>query len=509
MVRANNLILAADFGTGSLKLGLFDDQAHLRCVAPDDYTYSTLSRKPGWAEQNPKDWWTVFKKALRDTFKKFKLNGDAISCISIGAHMGLVCLDKNGKPLRPAILFFDQRSTPQCRKIELRVTPEELMAVCGNRIAPIQSAAQMMWIRDSEPEIFKVTSKFSVATGYLGYLLTGEYSYDWTHASWTLLFDIYRHEWSGKMADLLEIPYSVLPPSKPSWEILGYVTFEAAKETGLVEGTTVLTGGSDTPLAALAEGVINVNDTLLTAGSVSSVLVCQDKPVFSLKLLNRCHVVPDRWLTQGAMNVHGSAVRWFLEEFCKSMKSEAAEKGVNPFRLLDGEVEKSPVGSKNLIFLPYLTGERAPIWDPYARGVLFGLSFAHGRGDVARAIYEGTSYAVRHNLEAIEEMGLKVSDLKVSGQGARSKVWNQIRADILGKSVRVSMDVDSSLIGCAELARYGMGWVKDFSDLHRNRVEETYTPRTRYNRRYSRLFQIYKRTYSKLRDEFRELQKGG
>ncbi len=420
--------------------------------------------------------------------------------------MGVVCLDEMGDPLRPAILFFDQRSIEQCRKIECVVSEEELINICGNRVAPIQSATQIMWIRDNEPKIFTKTSKFIVPTGYIGYLLTGEYSYDWTHASWTLLFDIYKREWSEKMIELLEIPYCKLPPATPSWEILGHVTPEAEEETGLKAGTPVMVGGSDTPLAALAEDVVRANETLFTAGSVSSILVCLDKPNFSLRLLNRCHVIPGLWLSQGAMNAHGSAVRWFLDEFCENFKTDIDAKKVNPYLLIDREVEQSPVGAKNLIFLPYLTGERAPIWDPYARGVLFGLSFAHKRADVARAIYEGTSYAARHNLEVMEQLGLRIKELKISGQGAKSKVWNRIRTDVLGKKIIASSNVNASLIGSAELACYGLGWIKDFLDLHKKRKEKTFISRVENTEKYSRLFKIYKRLYSNLQELFKDLQ---
>ncbi|MGQ9781861.1 MAG: xylulokinase, partial [Nitrososphaeria archaeon] len=428
-----NYVLAADFGTSSLKLGLFDDRCRLTCLAPQRYHYPTFSRKPGWVEQSPHDWWQVFKEAVRDILRKHKIKNDEIVCVNVGAHMGIVCVDKSGVPLRDAILFFDQRAIKQCDQIKKIVDEKEVEDICGNRVSTVQTATQILWLRQNEPKTYNHTEKFLVAPGYISFLLTGQHSYDFTHASWSLLFDIRRRTWSEELFQTLNIDQDKFPDAMPSWSLLGYVTEESADETGLKAGTPVMVGGSDTPLAALAEKVIERDHAMMTAGSVSSVITCTDEAKFSTVLLNRCHVIPDRWLIQGAMNAHSNVFEWLIRELYPTLQSQRMSKKENIFNVVEKEIKRSPPGSNGLIFLPYLAGERSPIWDPYARGVIFGLTFNHKRGDIMRSAYEGITYAARQNLEAIEGAGMRIDELKIVGGGAKSVTWNQIKADILEK----------------------------------------------------------------------------
>lgn len=496
----SDYVLAVDFGTSSLKLGLFDERLQLKYAAPGRYSYKTFSPQVGWVEQDPIEWWTTFKKAIKDVMKKYGVKREDVVSINVGAHMGLVCLDRNGKPLRPSILFFDQRSVKQCERLSEEVGEEELTKICGNRVSTVQTATQITWLKENEPKVYDSTFKFLIAPGYITYLLTGEFSYDWTHASWSLLFDIRRCEWSEKMFELLKISREKFPETMPSYKILGEVSREAAEETGLKPGTPVMVGGSDTPLAALAENVVERDRALITAGSVSSVITCTDVPNFSLTLLNRCHVVPGRWLMQGAMNAHSNVFEWLIRELYlregESLTSEVFER-------VEREIKRSPVGSNNLIFLPYFAGERSPIWDPYARGVIFGLSFHHSRGDIMRAAYEGTAYAARHNLEIMESIGVKIDSLKIVGGGAKSRIWNQIKADVLGKRIVVGKSpADASMKGSAILAAYGVGWVKNLLEYKIDEDVEVFLPRKRMWRTYAKLFELYKSLYLSLKDKF-------
>ncbi len=497
-------VLAADFGTSSLKLGLFNEKLEKKYTAPGRYSYKTFSKKVGWVEQDPREWWTAFKKAVKDVMKKYGVKGEEIVSINVGAHMGLVCVDKNGLPLRPSILFFDQRSVSQYEKLSKKLDEEDVFKICGNRLSTVQTITQIMWLKENEPKVYEKTFKFMVTPGYIAYLLTGEFSYDWTHASWSLLFDIRKREWSEKMFNLFNVAREKFPETMPSYRILGNLTQNVAKETGLNPGTPVMVGGSDTPLAALAENVVDKNCALITAGSVSSVITCTDTPNFSSTLLNRCHVVPDRWLMQGAMNAHSNVFEWLIRELYlkegESLSSEIFEK-------VEDEIKRSPVGSNNLIFLPYLAGERSPIWDPYARGVIFGLSFHHSRSDIARALYEGTAYAARHNLEVIESMGAKIDSFKIVGGGAKSRIWNQIKADVLGKKIVVGKNsADASMVGSAILAAYGVGWIKNLFEIKSDDENVTvFQPRKSVRLKYAKLFELYKSLYLSLKDKFHTL----
>jgi len=420
--------------------------------------------------------------------------------------MALVSLDKRGNPLRLASLFFDQRTIKQCDRIKETMDEKELADICGNRVSTVQTATQILWLKENECKIYDRTYKFLITPGYISYRLTGQYSYDWTHSSWSLLFDIKKKVWSKKMLDELKISPEKLPETTISSKLLGEVTTEASKETGLKAGTPVMVGGSDTPLAALAEGIVDREKTLITAGSVSSIITCTDEPIFSTVLLNRCHVVPNRWLMQGAMNAHSNVFEWLINELYKSSEKEITTKRPNIFEAIEKEIEDSPPGSSGLIFLPFLAGERSPIWDPYAKGVIFGLTFHNKRGDIMRSAYEGVTYAARHNLENIEKMGIKIEELKIVGGGAKSAIWNQIKADVLGKKIIVEKAADASLIGSGALACYGAGWISNLSKIQVSGYpQKIFLPRAKYKQRYFEMFQIYKKLYNNIKSSFKDL----
>jgi xylulokinase len=501
-----NYVLAADFGTSSLKLGLFNDKCKLIYLAPGRYSYRTYSKKPGWVEQDPVEWWSAFKQATIDVLKKNGIKNNEISFISIGAHMGLVSIDKNGNPLRLSPLFFDQRTIKQCNHIKDIMDEKEIVEICGNRISTVQTATQILWLKENERKIYNSTYKFLITPGYISYLLTDQYSYDWTHSSWSLLFDIKKKIWSTKMFDELRISRDKFPDTSISCQILGEVTDKASKETSLKAGTPVMVGGSDTPLAALAEGIVDREKALITAGSVSSIITCTDEPNFSTTLLNRCHIVPDRWLMQGAMNAHSNVFEWLINELYKSSEDEFATNRENIFKIVEKDIRNSTPGSNGLIFLPYLAGERSPICDPYARGVIFGLTFHNKRGDIMRSAYEGVAYAARHNLENIENMGIKLEELKIVGGGAKSEIWNQIKADILGKRIIVEKAADASLIGSGILACFGVGWISDLFKIKLSGYpQKIFIPRKRYKQRYINMFQIYKKLYNNIKGSFKAL----
>lgn len=497
-----NYVLAADFGTSSLKLGLFDERCRLAYTAPGEYSYPTFARRPGWVEQNPDDWWNAFCKAIGDIMGRYRIRNDEIACVNIGAHMGIVCVDENGEPLRDSILFFDQRTAKECDEIKKTVDQKKVEDVCGNRVSTVQTATQILWLKQNEPNVYKSTEKFLVTPGYISFLLTGEYSYDFTHASWSLLFDIRKRRWSEEMFEMLEIDRCKFPDAMPSWMVLGHIRGKAAKETGLKAETPVMVGGSDTPLAALAEKVTERGCAMMTAGSVSSIITCTDKPEFSTILLNRCHVIPERWLIQGAMNAHSNVFEWLIRELYGNLEGKTMPK-TGIFEAVEKEIGSSPPGSNGLVFLPYLAGERSPIWDPHARGVIFGLAFNHKRGDIMRSAYEGMTYAARQNMEAIEDGGIEIDELKIVGGGAKSAIWNQIKADILERTIVVEKAADASLIGSGILACVGAGWISNPSKFdYPGYRKEKYRPRPQYREKYRRMYELYKRLYQSLKCSF-------
>jgi len=503
-------LLGIDVGTTGCKTELIDINGV--SIAKAYREYPLIFPKIGWVEEDPENaWWKSTVDTIQEVLMKSKANPRRIAGISISCTNALLPVDRNGTPLRNAIMQLDKRTISQARWIN-ETMGEEVVKINGNRAsASGTSAPIILWIKENEPQIFEKTYKFLWPGGFIIHRLTGEFTMEWSRASWTNLFETGgRKTWSEELCNKMGIPVGKLPPLYPSWEVVGEVTGEASKITGLAKGTLVVGGMADTPAAAVGSKVVLPGRSLYVLGTVGRPSVVLEKPVFDSRFVNCCHAVPNYWFSLGATDASGLSIKWFCDLFGQQEVSMGKQLNKSPFELLDYQAMQSPPGANGIIYLPYLTGERSPIWDPYAKGVFFGLSASHDRNDVIRAILEGVAYSFLDNLKIYEdELGIKINEVLFSGGGANSEIWPQIFADMCGKPVHVVKVKESEAIGNAILAGFGVGIYKNMIEAAEQivKVEKILEPRREYYKRYTELFQLYKSIYNHLKDDFVSLNK--
>ncbi len=508
-VGQGDTLLGIDVGTSGCKIALFDIGGSLLCESYRSYPLIHLCS--AWVEEDPvQGWWKAAAEGIREVSTGPGVDPERIRGISISCTNALVCVDKDGLPLRNALMQIDRRSIPQAESLRKSVGEEKIFGITGNRIAPgTFSAPLILWIKENEPQTFERTHKFLTPTGFLVHRLTGEYVMDWSRGATTLLFDTGgSRSWSQELLGTMGIPEEKLPRLCPSWEVVGEVGAAASRETGLARGTPVVAGAMDTVAAALGSGVVSNGECFYVLGSVGRICLCLDRPAFDMSFINTCHCIPDYWISIACMNGAGLSFRWFQEQLGQFETQRAQEMDESPFYLLELEAGKSLPGANRLLYLPYLAGERSPIWDPYARGVLFGLDTRHRRADLIRAFLEGVAFAARHNFEVFEAgMERKVEKVRMSGGGSRGTLWQQISADVLQKELAILDLPDTETFGNALLAGFGTGIYPDIRKISAElaKTSTEVKPDPRNAPLYSELYRLYRRIYSHLKDDFRAL----
>ncbi len=360
----------------------------------------------------------------------------------------------------------------------------------------------------SEPDIAAQAYKFMVPGGYIVARLTGEFTIDYSRACTTLLFDIQQRRWHQPFIDALEIPADKLPRPEPSQAVVGSITAAVAGLTGVPVGTPVIAGCMDSLSAALGSNCVQPGDYFIIMGTAARVCVPLAQPRFDQRFMNCTAVEPGHWLAIGAINGVGSALRWARDVIALDEQQRAALEGRDVYDLITEQAAGSPPGAKGLIFLPYLSGERTPLWNPYARGVLWGITLGHTRADLFRAVLEGPALAIRHTIELlVRESGTPIKTLRIGGTAARSPVWNQIIADVVGHPLIAVGSSHIEVLGAAVLAGYGVGLYPTL-EAGTARVAEAgirYEPDPAAHDVYNRVFQLYLKLYPPLEPFFKEV----
>lgn len=500
-------LLGVDVGTSSTKSELFNLNGI--SIAVSQLEYPLLSPTIGLAEEDPETgWWNALRSTIKDVLKLTKISPKDIVGICISGTNACVPVGKDGKALMNAIMQLDNRSAKYADKIKNIVGQEKVFEITGNRIAAgTFMAPTILWLKENAPTLFNEVYKFMVPTGFATMKLTGNYTIDWSRCSTTLLYNIGKtKKWSDEICNLLDIPIDKLPEPHISTDVVGEVTSNASEETGLAKGTPVVAGCMDTVGAAIGSAILNAGDTFYTLGTLGRLCYCLEKPKFDIRFINICHAIEDKWLAMGLMHGGGLTLRWFRDELGSFEVMKAKKIGKSPYEIFDEEATNVPVGSRGVIFLPYLSGERSPIWDPNAKGVFFGFTAQHKRSDLIRSIEEGVAYNLRHNLEVFENMNLRMTKVKMGGGGAKSILWRQIISDVIGKPLEITQNLATENLGDALIA--GLG-VKVYSSLDSVRrlvkVEQEIKPNAENHKRYSKMFIIYKRLYKHLKDDFTEV----
>jgi xylulokinase len=499
-------LVGIDIGGTGAKAGVFAVESGER-LGSGYVEYAMTSVVPGQAEHDAEIWWQAAVRAIREAIQG--IDPSTIAGVGVSCTNGLVAVDAIGRPLRSAIMLWDQRAVPEVEHIGEAIDPADVFEVTGNPVAPgAYSLPTILWLMRQDAETFRTAHKLLVPGGYLVARLTGEFTIDHSRACTTLLFDIRRLAWHQPFIEALDIPGEKLPIPLSSLVQAGSVTAEAGKLTGLRPGTPVVAGCMDTVAASIGCGVVDPGECFVIMGTAARVCTVLGESRFDRRFMNCSHSAADRWLAIGALNGIGSSWRWIRDTFGQPEQAVAMQSGQDPYDLLTAEAGCAPPGSKGLIFLPYISGERTPVWNPKARSVFLGITLAHERRDVLRSVLEGTSFAIRHVVEILEtQRGRAIPELRIGGGAARSAVWNQIIADVLGKPVVSMVEAQTEVLGAALLAGVGLGVYSDFGEAIAAHVRpaRVYTPNDWAHQAYDELFPIYRDLYDDVEPYFSRL----
>ncbi|MDF2951676.1 MAG: sugar kinase, partial [Anaerocolumna sp.] len=432
-------LLGVDVGTSSIKVAIIDQDAKVLGLSSSSYRLITPNQD--YAQIDTEDMWNAFEKCLKLLFQGKGIDPKKIAGISISSLCpGLVAFGENGEVLVDAIIYSDRRSTEEAELIKEAVGVDKLFEITANTaMAGAISGTSMLWIKRNLPDVYKKTKYFGHVNTLMAFRMSGEYAMDYSNASYTALFETTGgYRWSSFLCEKIGIAIEKLPPLRHSTDKIGGLIHKELIEMGIPEGTPIIIGGGDTACATLAAGVTGNGDVCESVGTTNVLTICVDQPKFDRSFINRCHVVNGTWIYQGALSHTGSSYQWFRDQFCQDLKEKAVGSTKNVFELMNEEAAMANPGCDGLVFLPYMLGERSPIWDPYARGVFFGLSLYTTRKELNRSIMEGCGYGLRQLAEIAEKVtGQKITKFASIGGGAKSEVWAQIKADITGKDIEI------------------------------------------------------------------------
>jgi len=491
------LFLGIDVGTTGLKALLVDETG--RVIDQATQEYPLLAPRPLWLEQNPADWWSAAVKTLRLISGRQKLRGNLLSIGLTGQMHGSVFLDREGNVIRPAILWCDQRTGAEVKEIEKLVGKKRINQITGNPVFTGFTAPKILWLRKNEPAAYQKIAKILLPKDYLRYRLTGEFASEVTDNSGTSLFNVETRKWSPEILKKLQINPGWLAPVFESPDITGKITAETANSTGLPSGTPVVAGAGDQAASGCGNGVVSNGIISATLGTSGVVFAFSDKVLKDSagRIHTMCHAVPGTWHLMAVSLSSGGSLRWFRDNFCREEISEAKIKDTDPYEIMTAAAAKISTGSEGLLFLPYLTGERTPHANPLARAIFFGATSRHTKAHFIRAILEGVTFGLRDGIEIMENLGLPIRQVRISGGGARSDLWCQIMADIFGKELVRTENPDTTALGSAILAAAGVKYFKNVPEAcHRMvRTREVFRPDKKNNKIYNQIYGIFQKLY--------------
>lgn len=465
-------LLGIDIGTSACKAALFDRKGQVLAAANGEYP--VYYPEEGWAEQNPEEWWSAVCEAVRQVIRKAGIQPEEIAGVGIdGQSWSAIAIDKGGKVLTNTPIWMDTRAQSICDRLNEEIGEDEIFRIAGNSLQPSYTTAKILWYKENLPEVYSKIYKILQSNSYIAFKLTGQISQDLSQGYGLHCFDMRTGQWDEEMCRKMGIPSDFLPEIVPSDRIIGTVTKKAAEESGLAEGTPVAAGGLDAACGTLGAGVIHSGETQEQGGQAGGMSICIEKYQAAPRLILGFHVIPGKWLLQGGTTGGGGVMRWFEREFADYERLMREQTGISSLDQLNEIAEKVTPGCDGLVFLPYMAGERSPIWNPYAKGVFYGLDFSKTKGHMVRACMEGVAFSLRHNLETAEEAGAKAEILRAMGGSANSLLWTQIKSDVTGKTMAVPASDTATTLGAALLAGVGTGFYKDYEEAVAETVKVT------------------------------------
>lgn len=500
-------LLGTDIGTSGTKTILTDLKGTL--IAKDLQEYGVLTPKQLWAEQWPDVWYEATITSIRNTVKKAGVDAKDIKGIAISGLYGGsgIPLDENMEPVRPCMIWMDGRADKETKWALENIGEKKLLEITQNGANPYYGYTKILWMKNNEPENWEKTKLFLPPNNYVIYKMTGEVAIDYSSAgNIGGIFDMRTREWSQEMMDAMGIPFTMMPQNiVESTDIVGGLKAEIAKDLGLEEGMPVIAGGIDCGAANIGMGVFEPGVYAAAIGTSMCAALISDKPIKGDGLIVWPYLYEAKKLSYyfagGATS--GAIIKWFRNTFCELEAKNEEENGVNAYAVLDAEAEKIAVGSEGLIVLPYFMGERSPIWDPDAKGTILGLSLVHTKAHIYRAFLEAVAYSLRNAMEATGET--IEGNILLAGGVTKSKLWKQMFADVTGKTVVCpKYDVEANM-GDVMLAGIGTGLLT-YDDAKKWQImDEKIEPNMDNYRKYSEYYEVYKSSYSHLREDMREL----
>lgn len=504
-----SITLGIDIGTSGTKTLAIDDKGTILASASAEYPCD--HPRPGWSEQDPDLWWQATRLTVQQVMTSGRFQRSDVIGIGLSGQMhGSVFLDAAGEVIRPALLWNDQRTAAECHEIESRAGGREaLIRLVANPALTGFTAPKLLWVRKHEPHNWERVRQVLLPKDYVRYRLTGTYATEVSDASGTLLLDVANRRWSRELLGKLDIDHALLPGCYESPEVSAQVSELGSKGTGLPVGTPVVGGGGDQPAGAVGNGIVRQGVVSATMGTSGVVFAHADALGFDPlgRLQRGCHAVPGAWHVMGVVLAAGGSFQWFRNELGKAEIEMARQKGEDPYYLLTDEAALAGPGAEGLFFLPYLTGERTPHFDPDAKGAWVGLTVRHGRAHMIRSLLEGATFAMRDSLELIREMGVAIEQVRVSGGGARNALWKQIQADIYGCDVHTLNSTEGPAFGVALLAQVGTGAFKSVPEACDATIRAVDATRVdpKAKAYYDRAFPVYRQLYQDLRGSFRTI----
>lgn len=501
-----NYLIGTDIGTSGTKTILTDLEGHL--IDQDLQEYDVLTPKPLWAEQWPDVWMAAVKTSISNTVRKSGIKPENIKGICItGLYGGSgIPLDEDMKPVRPCVIWMDRRASAECKWVHEHIGEDRLKRITHNGIDPYYGYTKILWIKNNEPENWKRIKLFLPPNDYAIYQLTGKVAIDYSSAgNIGGIFDMNNRTWSEELMNAMGIPKDMMPQNiVESTDIVGRLTKEAAHELGLLEGTPICAGGIDCGAANIGMGILEPGTYSAAIGSSMCAALISDKPIEGTDLIVWPYLYDAKKLSY---NFSGSAtagaiVKWFRNTFAELEVKSEKDGGPNAYDKLNEEAALIPAGSEGLVVLPYFMGERAPIWDPDAKGVIFGLSLAHTKAHLFRAFLEAVAYSLRHTMESTsQDLG---EYILIAGGVTKSKLWKQIFADVTGYPIVCPKHNVEANLGAVILAGIGTG-ILTYSDVKKwQTLDDKIMPDNKNRAVYNKSYKIYRSIYENLKSTMKD-----
>ncbi len=491
----NSAFLGIDIGTTSTKVVLIDSLGHI--LAEASRPSILYSPRATWAEEDPEKWWRNVCLLIPEVLSGAHTSPQEVLAIGAsGMVPALILLDSDGRVLRPSIQQNDARAVHEIEELQRASDPAEILARTGSAITQQSIGPKLLWLRRHEPDVIAKAARLMGSYDYVAYRLTGEFSIERNWALESGLFDLHREDWDDALLRSASIDRTWL--GRVCWpaEVVGKLSDEAARQTGLISGIPVVAGSADHIASAFSAGLRQEGDLLVKLGGAGDILFSLDQAEMDPRLFLDYHVIPGKYLLNGCMASSGSLIRWFRDQFASTLDYSA----------LDREAADVPAGSEGLVLLPYFLGEKTPLNDPFARGTLVGLTLTHTRAHVYRAVLEGIAFGFKHHLQVLAEHNRRPRRVRLTNGGAHSLLWRQITADVLGLPLEQNAHHPGSSLGAAFVAGMGVGGFHDWSEIEKFIEVSTVTePNLQNHDCYEALFKIYREVYENLKSTYPRL----